>query len=99
MGQECNLQMKEDFETILHAPRLPGVGFAPVEINPIVADVRPVAPWCEGRQLGWVDWGSRLAAGSGVRCGEAKEEMRNKGDGKKKKKKKQERDGGRGFHA
>ena len=70
--------MKEEFEITLHAPRLPGVGFAPLGISPIVADFRPVAPWCDGRQLGWVDWGSRSAAGSGVRGGEAKEEMRNR---------------------
>ena len=80
--------MKEEFENTLHAPRLPGVDSPPAEISTIVADFRPVALWCDVRQLGWVDWGSRLAAGSGVRCGEAKEEMRNKGDGKKKKKKK-----------
>ena len=67
--------MKEEFEITLHALRLPGVGYAPVEISPIVADFRLVAPWCDGRRLRWVDWGSRSAAGSGVRGGEAKEEM------------------------
>ena len=50
--------------------------------------------------LRWIDWGSRPAADSGVRGGEAKEEMRNRGDGKKKKKKKKtkERNGGPRFH-
>ena len=63
-------------------------GSAPVEISPIVADFQAAALWCDGWWLGYVDRGSRSAAGCGVRCGEAKEEMRNKGDGKKKKKKK-----------
>ena len=90
LGQECNSYMKEEFEITLHAPRLPGGCSALVKISPIVADFRPVASWCYGRQLGWVDWRSRSAAGAGVRGGEAKEEMRNREDGKKMKKKKKE---------
>ena len=83
--------MKEEFKITLHAPNSPGVGSTPVEISPIVADFQPVAPWCDGRRLGCVDRGSRSAAGSGVRGGEAKKKRRNRGDGKKKKKKKEER--------
>jgi len=91
--------MKEEFEITLHARIKPGVGSSPVEISPIVADFRPVTPWCDGRQLGRVDWAQGRRLASRVRGGKWRRRWRigesRAQKGRRRKRKERERGGSR----